>query len=300
MRRSPLVISFFGLAVTAILAADPEYPREVRQWQEVNLPPESDEYRRTAWFEAASFFSKSYEWRVIAEHDRVCAQLASEPQRLHRDRPEFSPKTEEFSTGPETSFRRVEDGWLTGFNVGEFGAALYWFSRDGKQNYKISDHQVVDFFSGLDGLYAIEGLGHMGYSSGSVIRIARAGPGERWQSSTVVELPDEPCTVSTRRDGTMFITSSHSIVAISPDRQVTTLLQEPWWYRPTSSVLSPDERKLYIGMQYFVGEFDIQTKTLRLLVPSDIFLEPVRKSEKRLREYEAKNNMRFYRRPPRK
>jgi hypothetical protein len=98
----------------------------------------------------------------------------------------------------------------------------------------------------------------------------------------------------------MFITSPDWIITVSRGRKVTTLLQDPWWYRPTSAVLSPDERKLYIGMQYFVGEFDIPTKTLRLLVPSDIFLEPFRESEKRLREYEAKNNMRFYRRPPRK
>jgi len=158
---------------TGIRAADREYSRDVQQWHEVSLPPEDDEYRRTAWFEAASFFSKSWEWRVFVENDRVLAQLASEPQRAHRDRPEFTPKVEPFFTRPGTALMRVEDGWLTGFNDGEFGAALYWFSRDGKQNYKISDHQVIDFFSGLDGIYAIEGLGHMGYVRGSVIRIAR-------------------------------------------------------------------------------------------------------------------------------
>jgi hypothetical protein len=233
-------------------------------------------------------------------HDEVHAQLASEPHPIRRDRPDFSPKTEQFSTGPETAFMRVDDGWLTGFNVGEFGAALYWFSRDGQQQYKISDHQVVDFLSRADGIYAIEGLGHMGESRGSLIRIFRAEPGGRWQVSTVVELPGDPCTVSSRRDGTMFITSPDSIVAVAPDRKVTTLLHDPRWYRPTSAVLSADEQKLYLGMEYFVGEFDIAAKTLRLLVPSDTFLEPFRESEKRMGEYEAKNNMRFYRRASRK
>lgn len=297
MRRSPLVISLIGAVITAVAATVPEYSRDVQQWQEVSLPPQDDEYRRTAWFQAASFLSKSWEWRVFRAHDRVYAQLASEPQPSLRERPEFSPETEEFSTGPETAFMRVADGWLTGFNVGEFGAALYWFSRDGQQNYKISDHQVVEFLSTADGIYAIEGLGHMGESQGSVIRIAQPDAGGRWQASTVVELPGDPCTVSTRRDGTMFITSPNWIVAVAGDRQVTTLLRDPWWYRPTSAVLSADEQKLYIGMQYFVGEFDIAAKTLRLLVPSEIFLDPFRVSEERLRDYEAKNNMRFYRRP---
>ena len=297
MRRASLVISFLGVAITAIGAAFPEYPREVRQWEEVSLPPKDDEYRMTAWFSAASAFSKSWEWRVFVEHDQVCAQLKSEPQPSRRDRPEFSPKAGEFSTRPDTAFMRVTDGWLTGFNDGEFGAALYWFSRDGQQHYKISDHQVVDFFSGLDGIYAIEGLGHMGYSNGSVIRIAPAQPGGHWQASTIVKLPRDPCTVSTRRDGTMFITSPDCIVAVGRDRSVNTLLRDPWWYRPTSAVLSPDEQKLYIGMNYFVGEFDIAARTLRLLVPSDTFLEPFREAEKRLKDYEATHNMRFYRRP---
>jgi hypothetical protein len=298
MRRPSLVISFLAVAITAIRAALPEYPREVRQWPEVSLPPKDDEYRMTAWFSAASALSKkSWEWRVFVEHDQVCAQLSSEPQPSHPDRPEFSAKAGEFSTNLTTAFMHVTDGWLTGFNDGEFGAALYWFSQDGQQNYKISNHQVVDFFSGRDGIYAIEGLGHMGDSSGSVIRIAPAEPGGRWQASTVVKLPSDPRTVSTRRDGTMFITCRDCIVAVGRDRRVTTLLRDPWWYRPTSTVLSPDEQKLYIGMEYFVGEFDIPAKTLRLLVPSDAFLEPFREAEKRLRDYEAEHNMQFYRRP---
>ena len=146
MRRPPFVISVLGIAFTAICVADPEYSRDVRQWQEVILPPEDDEYRLTAWFEAASTFSKSYEWRIFVEHDQVCAQLASEPGRDDKERPKFQAETQDFSTGPETAFQRVEDGWLVGFNQGEFGAALYWFNPDGKQNYKISNHQVVDFF----------------------------------------------------------------------------------------------------------------------------------------------------------
>jgi hypothetical protein len=28
---------------------------------------------------------------------------------------------------------QVDDGWLVGFNHGEFGAALYWFSKDGNR-----------------------------------------------------------------------------------------------------------------------------------------------------------------------
>jgi hypothetical protein len=33
---------------------------------------------------------------------------------------------------------RVDKGYLVGFNRGEWGGSLYWFSKDGKQYYKIS------------------------------------------------------------------------------------------------------------------------------------------------------------------
>ena len=293
-------LTFVALIFTSTWAATPEYSQEVKRWHEAAIPPKDDEYRLTAWFSAASFFSNSYEWRVFVERGEIRAQLASEPHQETKERPAFQPKADIFVAQPETAIQRVDDGWLVGFNEGEWGGALYWFSLDGKQNYKISAHQVVDFFTGSVGVYAIEGLAHMDYVRGAAIRIARAKPRDRWQASIVANLPDAPCTVSVRRDGTAFITSPSSIVALNRDGKLTTLLQDPWWYRPTSAVLSPDEQKLYLGMWYFVAEFDIATKKLRLLVPSDAFLEPFHVSEQQMRDYEAKNNMIFYRREPRK
>jgi len=42
MSRALLAVSFLALALTA-RAADPEYPREVARWQEVSIPPETDQ-----------------------------------------------------------------------------------------------------------------------------------------------------------------------------------------------------------------------------------------------------------------
>src|SRR5262249_33153839 len=155
-----------------------------------------------------------------------------------------------------------------GFNKGEFGGALYWFSRDGKQNYKVSEHQVVDFFSLTNGLHAIEGLNHLSTSRGSLIRIARPQPQAHWQASVVAELPFAPCAVSMRRNGSMLITLSDSLVSVSRDYRINTIVEEALWggLYPNSSILSRDEKKLYIGMRQFVGELDLSTRKLRLLV----------------------------------
>lgn len=232
------------------------------------------------WHFAAN--QSRHNWHVFIDRGQICAQLTDAKSAEQRERPKFTPKVDQFRDG--SSFARVEDGWLVGFNRGEFGAALYWFSPDGKENYKVSEHQIVDFFSLPDGLHAIEGLAHMGISEGSIVRIARPEPKGRWQATTVTKLSFAPYAVSVQRNGTMLITLSNSLVRVGDDRKVTTLLDAPPWdaLYPNSSVTSADEQKLYIGMRQFVGEIDIPTKTLRLLVPSAEFLNKLPKEDEHL------------------
>jgi hypothetical protein len=173
------------------------------------------------------------------------------------------------------------------FNHGEFGAALYWFSNDGKRHYKISDHQVVDFAALPNGVHAIEGLAHLGISRGSLIRIARPGPRARWRAMPVISLPFAPYAMSVRRDNSLLVTLSDALLSVGEDNAKTTLLGNAPWsgLYPNSSVLSLDERKLYIGMRQFVAEFDIPTRKLRLLIPSDDFLNTLPKvDEQRIRK----------------
>jgi hypothetical protein len=235
------------------------------------------------WFYAANY--SSHEWRVFTEGDQICAQLTSSQRQPHAERPKFTPKAGRFRRA--SAFASVEDGWLVGFNEGEFGAAVYWFSRDGSRNYKVSDHQVVDFFSLPDGIHAIEGLAHLSLSGGSIIRVARPEPKAHWQAETVTKLPFAPYAISVLRDGTMLITLSDSLVLVDATHKITTLLPDAPWGNlyPNSSALSPNQQKLYIGMRQFVGEFDIPAKKLRLLVPSDAFLNKLPKEdEQRIRK----------------
>lgn len=272
LNRSLIVCAFLALSLSAY-AAEPAYPREIAQWQEVRIPADSDHAAGAAWLYSAN--NSRDEWRVFSDDGRICTELTSAKPLKPRERPKFIPKAGRFFDAP--SVVRVDDGWLVGFNQGEFGAALYWFSLDGKHNYKISDDQIVDFIALPDGLYAIEGLAHLSMSEGSLIRISRSQSSNHWQAANVTTLPFAPYAVSARRDGTMLITLSDSIVQISNDRATTTLLPDAPWrgLYPNSSVLSSDEQKLYIGMRQFVGEFDISTKKLRLLVPSAEFLNKI-------------------------
>ena len=275
-RRLILSASFLLLTL-CLRAAEPEYLRDIAKWQEVAVPSESDQGAWMVWSYAASY--SKHEWRVFTKDSQPQAQLSQEILEKRPDRPNFTPEAGRFRGA--SAYAVVDDGWLVGFNQGEFGAALYWFSHDGKSSYKISDHQVVDFFSLSNSVYAIEGLAHLSLSQGSVICITRSNDSKHWQATSVAKLPFAPYAVSVHRDGTLLITLSDSLVAIGSDRKIRTLLPNAPWdgLFPNSSVLSQNGQKLYIGMRQFVGEFDLITKKLRLLIPSKQFLNKLPKKD---------------------
>ena len=90
---------------------------------------------------------------------------------------------------------------------------------------------------------------------------------------------------------TLYITLSESLVTLGADKKIQTLISSMEWgsFYPNSSALSHDEKKLYIGMRQFVGEFDIETCKFRYLIPSKEFLNKLSKEdEDRVRSWHKK------------
>jgi hypothetical protein len=281
--------AFLGWFAFCLHAAEPEsdYPSDLSKWKEVVEPPVAKKLEHAMWTFASNYCP--YEWRVFMADGKPCAQLDNELPEMAKDnpppKPTFKPRAEKLVEAQ--AFASVDEGWLVGFNEGEFGAALYWFSRDGKRSYKISDHQVVDFFTRPDGVYAIEGLAHMSMSEGSVIRVTFSKDERVWKANSVLTLPFAPCAVSQRPDGAMLITLTDSIVSVDAKLKITTLLTNPSWgaLYANSSVLSKDGKRLYIGMRQFTGEFDLTTTKSRFLIPSDKYLHKLsREDEEDIRQ----------------
>ena len=259
-------------------ADDPVYPHELRRWQEVAVPARSDAGCRRVWLFAANY--STYEWRVFVQDGEPQAQLKSEMPAVRPRRPDFTPRADGLGLAPNVI--EVADGWLVGFNQGEFGAALYWFSRDGENRYKVSAHQVVGFFPRADGsVDAPEGLAHLGLSRGTLIRVVRLEADGRWQAETLQALPGAPYAGVRCRDGSLLLVLASALVRIDVDGRSTTLLGDVPWsgLYPNSCVLSPDERQLFVGMRQFVGEFDLAARRLRLLVPAAAFLNRLPEEE---------------------
>lgn len=268
MKPIPLLCSFL-LFLSASAFSEEDRPTDPSTWLEIPVPPATPCIDHTIWSYAANYSPRA--WRVFRDGDKVLAALTSEQTRNDGPLPTFASRSGRFNHAD--AFTHVSDGWLVGNNMGEFGASLYWFSDDGKQEYKISDHQVVEFIPWGDRIFAIEGLAHLGMSRGSLIEVTqtRKPTGEmQWVAKEAVKLPQAPYAATPLRNGDLLAILSDSLVSIAPDNALHTLLADAPWgsLYVNSAVLSADESKLYIGMREYVGEFDLSERSLRMLVPS--------------------------------
>lgn len=248
--------------------ASHRYPPDPSDWYEIPIPSEAA--RRKLWLDAAK--DSEVAWRVFLDDGRVRAELLRDSVRRRRRRRKATPECDAVAEFCEnaSAIARVEDGWLVGFDFGEFGGGLCWISEDGLDSYRISDHRIVDFVPEGDEVVAIEGLAHLVFDEGSVIRIAWCEDNARWIVRREIPLPGKPFAMSLQPGVGLMITLTDRLCLLRSGNAIDTLLAGAPWRRlyPSSSVLGPDGRTLYIGMRRFVVEVELATSEVRYLVPS--------------------------------
>lgn len=85
---------------------------------------------------------------------------------------------------------RVEDGWIHGWDAGEFGGALYWFSRDGETYKKIDSRNTLGVTVTSKGVFAFQSLNHLMFSYSRFVKVEKSDGA--WQVRQVTDLHDCP------------------------------------------------------------------------------------------------------------
>ena len=163
---------------------------------------------------------------------------------------------------------RVKDGWLAGYDAGEFGAELWWFSTDGSKKYKVSDDQINQFLVDGENVYAAEGLSHLSTSAGSITMLSRKN--ERWVATTLAKFDlFEPQAVVKMKNSDLLVIGDMGVSLISPKgviKKHPVIKAPPVLWRITSGAREND--KLYLGSIYFVMEIHLKTNKQRYLLPT--------------------------------
>ena len=177
-------------------------------------------------------------------------------------------------------FVKVQDGYLIGFNRGEYGGELYWFSKNGKKRYEVSGHDIVQFIKRDNKLYAIE---DSGIFDGSIIEIEKQEG--KWVANEFLKLPTTPRAIQLDSKGNfivvtfgtdwnfdewgrVIINATPGLFSIDRDANIDTLVKDGMWgdnLYPSSMVIQNDV--VYIGMRKGVYKFDLATKKEEWLLP---------------------------------
>jgi hypothetical protein len=169
--------------------------------------------------------------------------------------------------GGKKSVLKVSNGYLVGFYRGEWGGDLFWFSDDGKDCYKISDHRIVQFLIRGNKIYAIEGLAHISSSEGSIIEIKNVGG--TWKASEYLTLPLAPEAAAVDQQENFIVITSGSLLKVNKEARIMTLVEQGFWQYylyPSSMVIKDDV--VYIGMRKGALKYDLTTGIQRWLLPN--------------------------------
>jgi hypothetical protein len=260
----------FGLISLLFLPPQPvDFPTDLDHWYVTEPPSRYNEL-------VAANNDIAHTWAVSIGERGPRATLRHPWREIPTPLPfETDPELSGGSRGTRTSIK-VEDGWIVGFNTGEFGAALWWFSPDGKARYKISKHWVVNLVPTTAGLLVVEGLAHGFASDGSIVRLSRDATG-RWRTDPFCKLDHAPYATAKAADGSLVIVTSKQLIRVNPSsKKIDIIADDMFWgtLYPNSIVIAPSGA-IYIGTRHGVAKIEKLAKNAKIswLQPSKAFAD---------------------------
>lgn len=220
-------------------------------WTSYSLPLHPDSIHKYS-------FDLLGEWTVCIKNNEI---LASKTRQKTSDTLPFQinpNESERYKIGGSRSVIEVNDGYLVGFYRGEWGGNLYWFSKDGKLKYEISNDEIVQFVKWNNKIYAIQGLSHLISTSGSIIEIKLID--KKWITIETLKLPAAPYGFDIDSKNNLIVITSKSLLKVDANFKTTVLVNEHFWYPgfyPTSLIVKDDI--VYVGMRKGVYKYNLET-----------------------------------------
>ncbi|KLT65397.1 hypothetical protein AB669_09915 [Pedobacter sp. BMA] len=163
------------------------------------------------------------------------------------------------------TFMKVNNGYLVGFNNGEFGGGLYWFSSDGTSRYRISNHYVNQFIWRKDTLLAIHGIVSRNIDEGTLLSLSFDNEG--WHARELLNFPYAPFAIDLDRKGNLIVASRSGLMSVKRLTKISNIEVSEWLSNgyPTSLIIQNDVA--YVGMTGGVFNFDLRTRKSSWLLP---------------------------------
>lgn len=240
---SKLLIIASALAAAAVMTTQRAPSDRLAGWSKVATPNEQD-----LWCAAHA----TDRWAVSIDNGALQIAPFSGPVD-HGPVPPF-PLDRASLSGWVRSARRsvpVSNGWLIGFDGGEYGGGLWWFDHQGRKRLQLSTDNVRYLTPVRGQVLAFLGLAHLQHDFGRVVIVRPSQSGA--VAETLGDLPAAPLAV------TVAPASNHVLVLTSEGLSAMDVgggqkhlgNMVPPLLGPTS-IVETEPGVLYVGARHFV------------------------------------------------
>lgn len=216
------------------------------------------------------------DWRVALDGDRLqvakLKEIDSDP--LPFKLPVPADEVTEAGHWPVRHVLRVDDGWLVGFDAGEWDGSLWWFNADGTQSRELEGYvkgafakaltkaeqnrtpfvwhfgNVLALFKLGSAILAFTGTGHLTLDEGLVYSVER-GPGA-WTAKQLADLGAMPEVATPISNDSALVVTDKGLLSVSASGQVRPLKDVYSRALYVNSIASVDGNVIYVGMRDFV------------------------------------------------
>lgn len=162
--------------------------------------------------------------------------------------PEFIKLSKEMAGSP--SLLRTADGWLVGFDGGEFGGGLWWFNNDGDENRKLLSDNVHTILQTSHGVFVLVGLLHLSLDEGKIYQFTETAEEVRVTLFATLDGSPEASTVDP--DGQIIVATEKTVESIDHSGKVSKLYASGEELTYPTSVVVGENGNIYVGMRFFV------------------------------------------------
>ena len=218
-------------------------------WSEARPPAE--EIREGNSLACANY--SHHEWKVISGADGLQVVDDAEKVREAPVLPSHLALSKDMRGRVVTL--RISDGWLLGFDAGEFGGGLWWSSANGRITKRLLDDNVHALVARDGVALVLTGLAHMGFDQGAIYAYHPSKTEAPGNLLRVADLGSSPGAASVGSDGTLFVVTQKRILRFGPNGDL-----EPLYASGALSALHPNsialqkDGRLFVGMRFYVLE----------------------------------------------
>jgi hypothetical protein len=201
---------------------------------------------RTGFGVAGLWVSLDNDQVRVETNEEISAHIRKEPKSAPVPKPTRVVKFPEWEAhwSPRQGVE-VEDGWIQGYDAGEWGGALIWFSKKGEGHRILSRRNTTLVARTRKGIFAIQSLTHMMFWYADLVQIVRTKDG--WSTRVVTNLHVAPNPIF--QDGDRFLYATSTFVSTLETDGTQRELYRPHFQMRVNSMVRRRNGELWLGTE---------------------------------------------------